>query len=432
MQELIEQLSERLKEAAELAKRSRKARQPILRAMGKPDLSTGGSRELNQDLASQAEETLRQLEAVVAAASELSQKVSAAQAAQAEEGPVKPEDLAGHFRTVVENAQRDARGQAAGEVGVSLKTLDIEVKGLIVVEQNEARVVTPTPTRGLDAGQLSTIRLKFGAVPVLQPSDLEPLPTADLSVKKTGEVTSAPANANWTVRFAIVVENKGPADAVNVIVNDEPDAASFVSASGFTTSQGKWAVTSPPKFEAQLGNLKVGQTVALSYVAETKPFHTFKSPASVRSDTIDPQPNDNSFTLELPAPPTGEKQADLVIMKTGAPSSSTAGTTVRYTITVRNNGPADAENVVVTDTPDRRAVEAVSDFSADPRGKWTQTQLPRPQAELGTLKVGESVTLKYRARLRDGVRQALNKAEVSSSTVDPTPSNNSDSFLINL
>ncbi len=433
MQELIEQLSERLNSAIELVKRSRKAKQPVLRAMGKPDLSPGGSRELNQNLASQAEETLRQLEAVVAAASELSQKVSAAQTAPAEDIAIKPEDLAGHFRTVVENAQRDARGQAAGEVGVSLKTLDIEVKGLIVVEQNEARVVTPTPTRGLDAGQLSTIRLKFGAVPVLQPSDLEPLPTADLSVKKTGEVTSAPANANWTVRFAIVVENKGPADAVNVIVNDEPDAASFVSASGFTTSQGKWTGASPPKFEAQLGNLKVGQTVTLSYVAETKPFHTFKSAASVRSDTIDPQLNDNSLVLELPAPPVGEKQADLIIMKTGRLTPSpAAGNTVSYTITVRNNGPADAENVVVTDTPDRRAVESVSDFSSDLRGKWTQTQLPRLQAELGTLKVGESVTLKYRARLRDGVRQALNQAAVSSSTADPTPSNNSDSFLINL
>jgi len=429
MRELIEQLSERLNSAIELLKGAQRARRPALRTLKSPEASAKSVREANRDLARQAEETLNKLEAILSEASSLSQQIIAPTAATEE--AVRPEDLAGHFRSVVDNAQRDARQQASGEMSVSLKTLDIEVKGLIVVEQDEARVVTPTPARGLDAGQLSTIRMKFGAVPVLQPSDLGPLPAADLTIRKTGEVTSAAPNTNWTVKFRIEVENKGPAEAVNVIVNDEPDATNFVRASEFETSQGKWTVTSPPKFEAQLGNLKAGQRITLSYVAEVRPFRILKSTASARSDTIDPQPTDNSFTLELPAP-SGEKQADLAIKKIGLRSPPTAGNVVSYTITVVNNGPADAENVVVTDLPDRHAIEAVSDFTSDPRGRWTQTQLPRLQAALGTMKAGESVTLKYRAKLRDGAKQALNKAEVGSSTADSTPANNTDSFLINL
>jgi len=429
MRELIEQLSERLNSAVELLKGEPRARRPTLKTLKSPEASAKDVREANRELARQAEETLNKLEAIMSAASSLSQQIIAGTAPSEE--AVRPEDLAGHFRSVVDNAQRDARLQASGEVGVSLRTMDIEVKGLIVVEQDEARLVTPTLARGLDAAQLSTIRMKFGAVPTLRPSDLEPLSVADLAIRKTGEVTNAPPDSNWTVKFSIEVENKGPAEAVNVFVNDEPDATNFVRAFEFETSQGKWVLTSPPKFEAQLGNLKAGQRVILSYVAEVRPFSILKTVASARSDTIDPQPENNSFTLEMPAP-FSEKRADLAIKKIGLCSPPTARNMVNYTITVINNGPADAENVVVIDLPDREATQAVSHFTSDPRGRWTQTRLPRLQADLGTMKAGESITLKYRAKLRHDAKRALNKAEVSSSTADPTPANNTDSFLINL
>src|SRR5205085_1014180 len=43
-------------------------------------------------------------------------------------------------------------------------------------------------------------------------------------------------------------------------------------------------------------------------------------------------------------------QADLQITKSG-PASSSAGSNIIYTIAVKNNGPSDAANVVVSDTP---------------------------------------------------------------------------------
>lgn len=82
-------------------------------------------------------------------------------------GPVKADDVAKHFRTLIDNIQLDARKPRAGEMATTLKSLEVEIKGLIVVEKDEARIVTPTPGRPVDPGQLSTIRMAFGTIPIL-------------------------------------------------------------------------------------------------------------------------------------------------------------------------------------------------------------------------------------------------------------------------
>jgi len=84
---------------------------------------------------------------------------------------VRAEDVAKHFRTLVDAVQLDARAPKAGELATTLKSFDVELKGLIVVDDNEARVVTPTPDRAVDPGQLSTIRMSFASIPVLPVRD---------------------------------------------------------------------------------------------------------------------------------------------------------------------------------------------------------------------------------------------------------------------
>jgi len=90
------------------------------------------------------------------------------------EKPVRAEDIAKHFRTLVQSVQLDARRPAQGEIATTLKSFDIEIKGLIVVEDNEARVVTPAPGSNVDPGQLSTIRMSFGSIPGLTVRDGTP------------------------------------------------------------------------------------------------------------------------------------------------------------------------------------------------------------------------------------------------------------------
>ncbi len=74
-----------------------------------------------------------------------------------------------------------------------LKNLDVEIKGLIVVQDNEARIATPTPDQAIDAGQLSTLRMSFNTIPVLrQPSQkppAEPQPAAEPTQEQKEEQT---------------------------------------------------------------------------------------------------------------------------------------------------------------------------------------------------------------------------------------------------
>ena len=71
----------------------------------------------------------------------------------------------------LETIQLDARRPAQGELATTLKSFDVELKGLIVVADNEARVVTPAPGTTVDPAQLSTIRMSFGSIPSLSVRD---------------------------------------------------------------------------------------------------------------------------------------------------------------------------------------------------------------------------------------------------------------------
>jgi hypothetical protein len=83
------------------------------------------------------------------------------------EAAIRPEDFAKRFRSLIDSIQVEARTGVAGEVATTLKSLDVELKGLIVVEKDDARLVTPSPAEPVDPGQLSTIRMSFGSIPVL-------------------------------------------------------------------------------------------------------------------------------------------------------------------------------------------------------------------------------------------------------------------------
>jgi hypothetical protein len=79
-----------------------------------------------------------------------------------------PVDLARSFRDVVDTIQSEAR--AAPGVGVTVKAMDIEVKGLVQVENDQTIMVLPTVGSSVDPNSLSTLRVSFGAIPVLRTS----------------------------------------------------------------------------------------------------------------------------------------------------------------------------------------------------------------------------------------------------------------------
>ena len=86
---------------------------------------------------------------------------------------------------------------------------------------------------------------------------------------------------------------------------------------------------------------------------------------------------------EEPPPPT---DTDLEIEKTASTASAAPGETVTYTFTVKNNGPAAAHDVVVSDPLPAGLIFV----SADPRCDYAAGTL---ECSLGTLAAGQTVSL---------------------------------------
>ena len=106
--------------------------------------------------------------------------------------------------------------------------------------------------------------------------------------------------------------------------------------------------------------------------------------------------------------------ADLQVVKLVDNAAPQVGSTVSFTVTVTNNGPAVATNVVVSD----QLPSGYLFLSASPgQGSWTA-----PAWSVGTLQVGQSVALTMQARVL-GSGNYLNTAIASGDQSDPVPDN---------
>jgi len=109
--------------------------------------------------------------------------------------------------------------------------------------------------------------------------------------------------------------------------------------------------------------------------------------------------------------------ADLSITKTDVPDPVDAGTQLTYTLSVNNDGPNNAENVIVTDTlPAEVSLVSVSS------SQGSCTSLP---CNLGTIISGSLATVTIIVNVGSSTTGSLtNTASVSSSAKDTDTSNN--------
>lgn len=110
--------------------------------------------------------------------------------------------------------------------------------------------------------------------------------------------------------------------------------------------------------------------------------------------------------------------ADLAITKTANPNPISSGQQLTFTITVTNNGPTEAANVIVNDVLNNAfTVQNVNPST----GSWSA-----PNWSVGTLNNGASATLTITGTANSTFYGNLpNTATVSSSTHDPVSNNNS-------
>ena len=162
---------------------------------------------------------------------------------------------------------------------------------------------------------------------------------ADLSVTKTATPESVVEGQE--LAYSVTAANAGPEDAPNVVVTDTlPETVSFVSASpGCTESDGTVTCTA--------ANLAPGGEAAFEIVVDTTADGTITNQVAVSSDREDPNPVDNTFSLDTVVTAL---IADLSIAKTDAPDPVGVGDDLTYTLQVNNAGPDEATDVVIDDT----------------------------------------------------------------------------------
>ena len=179
--------------------------------------------------------------------------------------------------------------------------------------------------------------------------------SADLSITKTAQ--PSPVVAGQPVTYTLTIRNAGPSDARGVTVRDAvPAPLQYASA---TSSQGSCTETGGV-VDCTLGALATGGTATVTVVANVPagtPPEDLDNTATVDATTPDPDAPDNTATYTLAT----TALANLVTTKTVSPDPVVAGQQLTYTLTVRNAGPSDAQNVVLRDVvPDAITVQTAT------------------------------------------------------------------------
>ncbi|GAA0596159.1 DUF11 domain-containing protein [Kribbella sandramycini] len=244
--------------------------------------------------------------------------------------------------------------------------------------------------------------------------------SADLVLTKTGTPDPVPAGAELT--YKLVAHNNGPSVAQNVAVTDTlPDGVTLVSA---TSTQGA-CTSSPGKVDCAIGEVASGAEATITVVVRVPATTALTNVATVTSTTSDPNPGNNSATVTTPV----TRSADLQLQKAVAPTGPAPGEKVKYTLTIRNNGPSDAEQVRIADSLPAGLtildVQVPAPAVCSAAGQDVSCVVDR-LAGKATLVV--QVTAVLDSAYQGG--PLTNTAAVSSATPDPDPSNNTGTATV--
>ncbi|MCL6267061.1 PKD domain-containing protein [Flagellimonas myxillae] len=246
-----------------------------------------------------------------------------------------------------------------------------------------------------------------------------PVAVADLSLTKN--VDNANPDVNTNVVFTLTVSNSGPSDANNIVVTDLlPSGYTYVSDDSggtYVDGTGIWTV----------GALANGGSSTLNITATVNPTGDFTNVAEITAadqPDIDSTPN-NGLLAEDDQDAAGispNPLVDISVTKTADDLTPNVGDQIVFTVSVLNDGPNDATNVVVTDF----LASGYEFVSAAPstgvyeplNGSWT----------IGNLANGGSETIVITANvLANGdYTNIAELTDLAETDVDSVPANNDD------
>lgn len=237
---------------------------------------------------------------------------------------------------------------------------------------------------------------------------------ADVYATKS-DTTSDPVTAGTNMVYTIVVGNNGPSDAVNVLVEDT--LHEWLSGATFSVDGGS---SQPWIGSYTIALLKAGEKVNIVITgllnASAPTSSVIENKVTALAETADPNLLNN-----IGYAATGVvTSADISVTKT-VPATVTAGANIIYTIVVTNNGPSDAQNVVLNDVLPSWITAATYTKDSVDMGAWTSPLV------IGLLEAGKSVTIIINGTVDAATPDATelnNTANVTSDTPDSNSTNN--------
>lgn len=243
----------------------------------------------------------------------------------------------------------------------------------------------------------------------------------DLALSKSE--SNDPVTAGDTLTYTLNISNIGPSAAYDVVVTDTLPLSVTVSLS--QTSQGS-GCTGPTAgvLSCDLGTVLSGTSntavITLAVLVDPAASGLLTNTAGVTMSTIQTDTDTTNNSLTTPVTTTIDTAADLTVTKLDDPDPVVIGRALTYTVSLTNNGPSDALNVILTDT--FTGVSFNFNSSSTTQGSCSGTN--PVVCDVGAMTAGQQVTVTLRVT-PTAAGDLTNSAEISSATTpDPTTANN--------
>ena len=277
---------------------------------------------------------------------------------------------------------------------------------LVTIDTANAAVVALGPTQaGLDALALNSI-------------------LADVEVTKVADPASNVNNGD-TITYTVTVTNNGPSTANNVQVTDDVPAG--ITVDTVTPSVGACAGADP--IICDIASLASAASATIVIEATVDDNTDLDNTASVTADETDPDTTNNTATTAVLAAIT-----DLEITKEVDPATAIEGSAITYTLTVVNNGPDAATNVVVVDDlPADFTPDSASFVVGDPDAPTAEGDCDivgsQVTCDLGGMAVAEEAVVEITGTV-DATGDLDNTATVSADQADPNTADNTSAVVV--
>ncbi|MDG1398039.1 MAG: hypothetical protein P8P88_06595, partial [Polaribacter sp.] len=205
--------------------------------------------------------------------------------------------------------------------------------------------------------------------------------SSDLVTVKTVDNTT-PSEGD-AITYSIAVTNNGPNDATNVTLIDQlPVGVTYLSdnAGGrYNSGSGIWYI----------GNLASGASTNVNIVATVDNGTAGTTITNTTTVAVSDQTDNSAIGDILQAPIFIDNETDIVLTKTVDNSTPNEGDRISYSITITNNGPIEATNILIEDILPI-GLSYISSFATNgtySNPNWTISSLPVGTTETLTLDV---------------------------------------------